>query len=59
MSLTKQNKIFHFTGVCSNCRKLLVEAEKMIADRPSENENEVILQIGNISLVSRCKQFLV
>ena len=46
---------FHFhrsTGVCSNCRKLLGEAENKTAAQLPGIESEVILQMGNMSLVS-------
>ena len=47
-------KQLHFvlTGVCSNCRKLLGENEVKIAPQPSGIESKVILQMGDISLVS-------
>ena len=37
---------FNFTGVCSNCHKLLVDAENK-----TTVEDEVILQMENVSLV--------
>ena len=43
---------FVFTGVCSNCRKLLGEDKVKIAPQPSGIESEVILQMGDMSLVS-------
>ena len=43
---------FVFTVVCSYCPKLLGEAEIEIAPQPSDIESEVILQMGDMSLVS-------
>lgn len=37
---------------CSNCRKLLREGENKTAAQPSGIESEVILQMGNMSLIS-------
>ena len=44
---------FHFhTGVCSNCRKLLGEAENKTAAQPPGIESEVVLQMGDMSPVT-------
>ena len=44
---------FHFyTGACSNCRKLLGEAENKTAAQPPGIESEVVLQMGEMSIVS-------
>ena len=50
-SVIKQLHIV-FTGVCSNCHKLLGEDETKIAPQPSGIESEVILRMGDMSLVS-------
>ena len=48
---------FAFTGVCSNCHKLLGEAEIKITPQPSDIESKVILQMRDLSLV-RVNHFL-
>ena len=44
---------FHFhTGVCSNCCKLLGEAENKTAAQLPGIESEVVMEMGDMSLVT-------